>query len=191
MKKFDWEKFNEEKIVVKFSSKEEIIDFLDNAFIRGFGFYNKRSKKEDLIYEWDRHRYIGLIAKNKKLIRTFKEESDEFIELVFWEYCMPKRKKKVKSEEIKGIYTLKDFEDRKIYIQCDKKWKAKELFKALDRRGWRWASGDRLKESNTHWEIYEDKTYYCKAQEKDKQIRYGTAEEFYEKELVDFSSILF
>ena len=42
MKKFDWEKFNEEKIVVKFSSKEEIIDFLDNAFIREFGFYNKR-----------------------------------------------------------------------------------------------------------------------------------------------------
>ena len=191
MKKFDWEKFNEEKIVVKFSSKEEIIDFLDNAFIRGFGFYNKRSKKEDLIYEWDRHRYIGLIAKNKKLIRTFKEESDEFVELVFWEYCMPKRKKKIKAEELKGIYTLKDFEDRKIYIQCDKKWKAKELFKAFDRRGWRWASGDRLKESNTHWEIYEDQTYYCKAQEKDKQIRYGTTEEYCEKEVVDFSKILF
>ena len=100
MKKFDWEKFNEEKIVVKFSSKEEIIDFLDNAFIRGFEFYNKRSKKEDLIYEWDRHRYIGLIAKNKKLIRTFKEESDEFIELIFWEYYMPKRKKKIATEKI-------------------------------------------------------------------------------------------
>ena len=104
---------------------------------------------------------------------------------------MPKRKKEIKAEEIKGIYTLKDFEDRKIYIQCDKHWKAKELFKALDRRGWTWASGDKLKESNTHWEVYEDGTYYCSAQDKDKQIRYGDAEEFYEKELVDFSKILF
>ena len=144
-----------------------------------------------MIYEWDRHRYIGLIAKNKKLIRTFKEESDEFIELIFWEYCMPKRKKEIAKEKIKGIYTLKDFEDRKIYIQCKNKWEAKELFKALDKRGWRWASGDRLKESNTHWEIYEDKTYYCKAQDKDKQIRYGTDDQFVNAKLVDFSSILF
>ena len=134
---------------------------------------------------------MRIVARNKKLIRTIREESDEFIELVFWEYYMPKRKKKVKAEKIKGIYTLKDFEDRKIYIQCDKKWKAKELFKALDRRGWRWASGDRLKESNTHWEIYEDQTYYCSAQDRDKQIRYGTTEEYCYAEVVDFSKILF
>ena len=191
MKKFNWEDFAEGKIVVKFSSKEEIKDFCDNAIIREFKFYNKATKVEDLIYERDRHRYMGLVARNKKLIRTIREESDEFIELVFWEYYMPKRKKKVKAEKIKGIYTLRDFEDRKIYIQCDKQWKAKELFKALDRRGWRWASGERLKESNTHWEIYEGKTYYCKAQEKDKQIRYGTAEEYCYAEVVDFSKILF
>ena len=106
-------------------------------------------------------------------------------------------KGKNKKDFINGLarsirHALKDFEDRKIYIQCDKKWKAKELFKALDRRGWRWASGERLKESNTHWEIYENQTYYCKAQEKDKQIRYGRADEFVdEKLLVDFSKILF
>lgn len=191
MKKFNWEKFAEGKIAVKFSSKEEIKDFCENAFIREFKFYNKKTKVEDLIYEWDRHRYIGLMARNKKLTRTLREENDEFIELVFWEYYMPKRKKEIAKEKIKGIYTLKDFEDRKIYIQCDKKWKAKELFKTLDRRGWRWASGDKLKESNTHWEIYEDGTYYCSAQDKDKQIRYGTTEEFCNAEVVDFSKILF
>ena len=191
MKKFNWEDFAKGKIAVKFSSKEEIKDFCENAFIRDFKFYNKKTKVEDLIYEWDRHRYIGLMARNKKLTRTLKEESDEFIELVFWEYCMPKRKQEIAKEKIKGVYTLKDFEDRKIYIQCDKQWKAKELFKALDRRGWRWASGDRLKESNTHWEIYGDQTYYCKAQEKDKQIRYGTAEDYCYTKVVDFSKILF
>ena len=191
MKKFNWEKFAEGKIAVKFSSKEEIKDFCENAFIREFKFYNKRTKVEDLIYEWDRHRYIGLAGRNKKLTRTLREENDEFVELVFWEYYMPKRKKEIAKEKIEGIYTLKDFEDRKIYIQCDKKWKAKELFKALDRRGWRWASGDKLKESNTHWEIYENETYYCSAQDKDKQIRYGTTEEFCNAEVVDFSKILF
>ena len=191
MKKFNWEKFAEGKIAVKFSSKEEIKDFCENAFIREFKFYNKKTKVEDLIYEWDRHRYIGLMARNKKLTRTLREENDEFIELVFWEYYMPKRKKEIATEEIKGIYTLKDFKERKIYIQCDKRWKAKELFKALDKRGWRWASGEKLKESNTHWEIYEDQTYYCSAQDKDKQIRYGTTEEFCNAEVVDFSKILF
>ena len=135
MKKFNWEKFAEGKIAVKFSSKEEIKDFCENAFIREFKFYNKRTKVEDLIYEWDRHRYIGLMARNKKLTRTLREENDEFVELVFWEYYMPKRKKEIAKEELKGVYTLKDFEDRKIYIQCDKQWKAEELFKALDRRG--------------------------------------------------------
>ena len=191
MKKFNWEDFAEGKIVVKFSSEEEIKDFCENAFIREFKFYNKRTKTEDVINDWKRHNYMGLVAKNKLLIRTFKEESDEFVELVFWEYYMPKRKKEVKAEEIKGVYTLKDFEDRKIYIKCDKLWKAKELFKALDRRGWTWASGEKLKKSNTHWEIYEDQTYYCKAQEKDKQIRYGVDDEFINAKLVDFSSILF
>ena len=191
MKKFDWEKFNEEKIVVKFSSKEEIKDFCENAFIREFKFYNKRTKIEDVIDNWKRHNYMGLVARNKLLIRTSRNESDEFIELVFWEYCMPKRKKKIETEKIKGIYTLKDFEDRKIYIQCKKRYEAKELFKALDRRGWRWASGERLKESNTHWEIYEDETYYCSAQDRDKQIRYGTTEDYCYAEVVDFSKILF
>ena len=104
---------------------------------------------------------------------------------------MPKRKKEIATEKIKGVYTLKDFEDRKIYIQCKNKWEAKELFKILNRRGWRWASGERLKESNTHWEIYEGQTYYCKAQEKDKQIRYGTTEDYYYTEVVDFSKVLF
>ena len=191
MKKFNWEKFAEGKIVVKFSSEEEIKDFCENAFIREFKFYNKRTKIEDVIDDWKRHNYMGLVARNKLLIRTSKNESDGFVELVFWEYCMPKRKKKVKAEEIKGVYTLKDFEDRKIYIQCDKQWKAKELFKALDRRGWRWASGERLKESNTHWKIYEDETYYCSAQDRDKQIRYGTTEDYCYAEVVDFSKILF
>ena len=192
MKKFNWEKFAEGKIVVKFSSKEEIKDFCENAFMREFKFYNKRTKIKDVIDDWNRHNYMGLVAKNKLLIRTSKNENDGFVELVFWEYYMPKRKKEIKAEEMKGIYTLKDFEDRKIYIQCDKQWKAKELFKALDRRGWRWASGDRLKESNTHWEIYGDETYYCSAQDRDKQIRYGqTKEVIYEKEVVDFSKILF
>ena len=190
MKKFNWEKFAEGKIVVKFSSKEEIKDFCENAFIREFKFYNKATKVEDLIYEWDRHRYVGLVARNKKLIRTIREENDEFVELVFWEYCMPKRKKKIETEKMEGIYTLKDFEDRKIYIQCKNKWEAKELFKILDRRGWRWASGERLRESNTHWEIYENETYYCKAQDKDKQIRYGRDDEFCNAKLVDFSKIL-
>ena len=191
MKKFNWEKFAEGKIAVKFSSKEEIKDFLENAFMREFKFYNKRTKIKDVIDDWNRHNYMGLVAKNKLLIRTSKNESDGFVEIVFWEYYMPKRKKEVKAEEIKGVYTLKDFEDRKIYIQCDKRWKAKELFKALDRRGWRWASGERLKESNTHWEIYEDKTYYCSAQDRDKQIRYGTTEEYCYAEVVDTSKILF
>ena len=191
MKKFNWEKFAEGKIAVKFSSKEEIKDFCENAFIREFKFYNKRTKIKDVIDDWNRHNYMGLVAKNKLLIRTSKNESDGFIELVFWEYYMPKRKKEVKTEEIKDIYTLKDFEDRKIYIQCKKRWEAKELFKALDRRGWRWASGERLKESNTHWQIYEGQTYYCKAQERDKQIRYGTTEEYCYAEVVDFSKILF
>ena len=49
MKKFDWEDFAEGKIVVKFSSKEEIKDFCENAFIREFKFYNKRTKIEDVI----------------------------------------------------------------------------------------------------------------------------------------------
>ena len=191
MKKFNWEDFAEGKIVVKFSSEEEIKDFCENAFIREFKFYNKKTKVEDLIYEWDRHRYIGLMARNKKLTRTLREENDEFVELVFWEYYMPKRKKKIETEKMKGIYTLKDFEDRKIYIQCDKKWKAKELFKILKRRGWIWASGDSLKEENTRWEVYRDQTYYCSAQDKDKQIRYGTTEEFCNAEVVDFSKILF
>ena len=44
MKKFNWEDFAEGKIVVKFSSKEEIKDFCENAFIREFKFYNKRTK---------------------------------------------------------------------------------------------------------------------------------------------------
>ena len=191
MKKFDWEKFNEGKIVVKFSSEEEVKDFCENAFIREFKFYNKRTKVEDIIDDWKKHNYMGLVARNKLLIRASKNESDEFVELVFWEYYIPKRKKEIKAEEIKGIYTLKDFEDRKIYIQCKKRWEAKELFKALDRRGWRWASGDRLKESNTHWEIYEEETYYCSAQDRDKQIRYGTTEEYCYAEVVDFSKILF
>ena len=191
MKKFNWEKFAEGRVIVKFSSEEEVKDFCENAFIREFKFYNKRTKVEDIIDDWKRHNYMGLVARNKLLIRASKNESDEFVELVFWKYYMPKRKKEIKAEEIKGIYTLKDFEDRKIYIQCDKQWKAKELFKALDRRGWRWASGERLKESNTHWEIYEDQTYYCSAQDRDKQIRYGTAEEYCYAEVVDFSKILF
>ena len=191
MKKFNWGKFAEGRVVVKFSSEEEIKDFCENAFIREFKFYNKKTKIEDIINNWKKHNYMGLVAKNKLLIRTSKNESDEFVELVFWKYYMPKRKKKIETEKIEGIYTLKDFEDRKIYIQCDKKWKAKELFKALDRRGWRWASGDRLKESNTHWEIYEDETYYCSAQDKDKQIRYGTTEDYCYAEVVDFSKILF
>ena len=191
MKKFNWEDFAEGKIVIKFSSEEEIKDFCENAFIREFKFYNKRTKIEDVIDDWNRHNYMGLVAKNKLLIRTSKNEEDEFVELVFWEYCMPKRKKEIKAEEIKGIYTLKDFEDRKIYIKWKKRWEAKELFKALDRRGWRWASGERLKESNTHWEIYEDQTYYCSAQDRDKQIRYGTTEEYCYAEVVDFSKILF
>lgn len=191
MKKFNWEKFAEGKIVVKFSSEEEVKDFCENAFIREFKFYNKRTKVEDIIDDWKRHNYMGLVARKKLLIRASKNESDEFVELVFWEYYMPKRKKEIKAEEIEGVYTLKDFEERKIYIQCDKQWKAKELFKALDRRGWRWASGERLKESNTHWEIYEDKTYYCSAQDRDKQIRYGTTEDYCYAEVVDFSKILF
>ena len=191
MKKFNWEKFTEGKIIVRFSSEEEIKDFCENAFIREFKFYNKRTKIEDVIDDWKRHNYMGLVARNKLLIRTSKNESDEFVELVFWEYYMPKRKKEVKAEEIKGIYTLKDFEDRKIYIQCDKQWKDKELFKALDRRGWTWASGERLKESNTHWEIYGDETYYCSAQDRDKQIRYGTTEDYCYAKVVDFSKILF
>ena len=191
MKKFNCEKFTEGKIVVKFSSKEEINDFCENAFMREFKFYNKRTKIKDVIDDWKKHNYMGLVAKNKLLIRTSKNESDEFVELVFWEYYMPKRKKEIKAEEMKGIYTLKDVEDRKIYIQCDKQWKAKELFKALDRRGWRWASGDRLKESNTHWEIYEEETYYCSAQDRDKQIRYGTTEDYCYAKVVDFSKILF
>ena len=191
MKKFNWEKFAEGKIVVKFSSKEEIKDFCENAFIREFKFYNKRTKIKDVIDDWNRHNYMGLVAKNKLLIRTSKNESDGFVEIVFWEYYMPKRKKKIETEELKGVYTLKDFEDRKIYIQCDKQWKAKELFKALDRRGWRWASGERLKESNTHWEIYENETYYCSAQDRDKQIRYGTTEDYCYAQVVDFSKILF
>ena len=48
MKKFNWEDFAEGKIVVKFSSKEEIKDFCENAFIREFKFYNKRTKIKDM-----------------------------------------------------------------------------------------------------------------------------------------------
>ena len=191
MKKFNWEKFAEGKIAVKFSSKEEIKDFCENAFIREFKFYNKRTKIEDVIDDWKRNNYMGLVARNKLLIRTSKNESDEFVELVFWEYYMPKRKKEIATEKIEGIYTLKDFEERKIYIQCKKRWEAKELFKILKRRGWRWASGERLKESNTHWEIYGDETYYCSAQDRNKQIRYGTEKDYCYKKVVDFSNILF
>ena len=114
MKKFNWEKFAEGKIAVKFSSKEEIKDFCENAFIREFKFYNKRTKIKDVIDDWNRHNYMGLVAKNKLLIRTSKNESDGFVELVFWEYCMPKRKKEIATEKIEGIYTFKDFEDRNI-----------------------------------------------------------------------------
>lgn len=191
MKKFNWEKFAEGRIVVKFSSKEEIKDFCENAFIREFKFYNKRTKIKDVIDDWNRHNCMGLIAKNKLLIRTSKNESDGFVELVFWEYYMPKRKKKIETEKIEGVYTFRDFEDRNIYIRCKKRWEAKELFKILKRRGWIWASGDSLKEENTRWEVYRDQTYYCSAQDRDKQIRYGTTEDYCYTKVVDFSKILF
>ena len=191
MKKFNWEDFTEGKIIVKFSSEEEIKDFCENAFIREFKFYNKRTKIEDVIDDWKRNNYMGLVARNKLLIRTSKNESDEFVELVFWEYYMPKRKKEIATEKIEGIYTLKDFEERKIYIQCKQRWEAKELFQILKRTGWRWASGERLKESNTHWEIYGDETYYCSAKDRDKQIRYGSTEDDCYAKVVDFSKILF
>ena len=60
MKKFNWEKFDKEQIIVKFSSEEEVKDFCENAFIREYKFYNKATKIENFITEWKKDNSTGL-----------------------------------------------------------------------------------------------------------------------------------
>jgi len=165
---FDWEKFTQEDIAVFFKSTEEIYDFLENAKIRGFRFYNKRSKGLNFVGAWKDDNTLGLFStNNKRLLRTncAVNEND-----VYWTDCMVKVEKKTQSK-LPKIYTLKDFEEEKIVINCQNRWQAENLLKTLHLRGWTWNSRDSLL-NFTRCSEYQKYTYY-RANKRKKGIVYG------------------
>lgn len=179
---FDWSEYKEGNILVIFSSYGEVSTFCKRAFEENITFLNKKTTINttyDEIYKSDYR--LGLVCnKSDKMLRKDKKlwggEVIPFNQLHFLEYSHAK-----KTHIALGSYTLNDFFERKIAINCKTKVEAKMLFIALKRHGWTWAGGQPLDENNTYWEQHEDETAYNGTDEdrgrtdKRKKIRYGRA----------------
>ncbi len=193
---FDWNEYKEGNILVVFSTYGEVLRFCQRALKENLLFLNKKTTIRttyDEIYRSDFR--LGLVCnKSDKMIRKDKRlwggEIVHFDQLHFLEYSHAK-----KVHTTLGNYTLDDFFERKIAINCKTKIEAKMLFMALKRQGWTWAGGQPLDENDTHWENREDETTYNGTDEdrgrtdKRKRIRYGSAE--YARNNLDFKVVDF
>jgi len=179
---FDWNEYKEGNILVVFSNYSETLKFCQMALQKDLSFLNKKTSIQttyDAISESNWR--LGLACnKSDKMIRKDKKiwggEVIHFNQLQFLEYSHAK-----KTPTALGSYTLNDFFERKIAINCKTEVEAKMLFRTLKRQGWTWAGGQPLDENNTYWEQHEDETVYNGTDEdrgrnnKRKRIRYGSA----------------
>lgn len=193
---FDWNEYKEGNILVIFSTYGEISRFCNMALQKDLSFLNKKTTINttcDSIYE--SHYRLGLICnKSGKMLRKDKRlwgsEVVYFDQLQFLEYPHAK-----KTLMVLGDYTLNDFLERKIAINCKTEVEAKMLFRVLKKQGWTWAGGQELNENETYWYQKEERTTYNATDEdrgridKRKRIRYGSVE--YARDNLDFKVVDF
>lgn len=193
---FDWGEYKEGNILVTFNSYFDIKNFCKKAQEEGIQFVNSKTTirtTEDAISESNFR--IGLACnKSDKMIRKdkkyWKGEVVNFKQLQFLEYPHAK-----KTPTVLGSYTLNDFFERKIAINCKTRAEAKMLFIVLKRQGWTWAGGQILDEDDTRWGEYKEKTAYNGTDEdrervnKQKRIRFGSAE--YARDNLNFKIVNF
>ncbi len=197
---FDWNEYKEGNILVVFSTYGEISRFCNMALKNDLLFLNKKTSISTTYNAIQESNYrLGLACnKSGKMLRKDKRlwggEVVDFKQLQFLEYSHAK-----KTHTALGSYTLNDFFERKIAINCKTKVEAKMLFMALKRQGWVWAGGQPLDENNTYWEQHENETTYNGTDEdrgrndKRKRIRYGRAryaESNLNFKVVDFKEVI-
>lgn len=198
---FDWKEYKEGNILVVFSTYGEVLKFCQKALEENMTFLNKKttiSTTQNAISESNWR--LGLACnKSDKMIRKDKKiwggEVIHFNQLQFLEYSHAK-----KTPTALGSYTLNDFFERKIAINCKTEVEAKMLFMALKRQGWMWAGGQPLDENDTRWREYENETTYNGTDEdrerinKSKRIRFGRAkyaESSLNFKVVDFKEVMY
>lgn len=193
---FDWNEYKEGNMLVIFSCCSEIMNFCQKALKEGLTFLNKKTTISTTYNSIDESYYkLGLICnKSGKMLRKDKRlwggEVVHFRELQFLEYPRAER-----TFETLGNYTLNDFLERKIAINCKTETEAKMLFRILRKQGWTWAGGRILNENDTHWQQEEDRTTYNAtdeyrySQNKEKRIRFGSLE--YARDNLDFKIVDF
>ena len=170
--------------------------FCQRALKEGLTFLNKKTTIRTTFDSIRESNYrLGLVCnKSGKMLRKDKElwggEIVKFSQLQFLEYPHSK-----KTFETLGNYTLNDFFERKIAINCKTEVEAKMLFRVLKTQGWRWAGGEVLNENYTHWQQEEERTTYNATDEyryrqnKEKRIRFGSLE--YARDNLDFKVVGF
>ena len=190
---FDWNEYKEGNMLVIFSCCSEIMNFCQKALKEGLTFLNKKTTISTTYNSIDESYYkLGLICnKSGKMLRKDKRlwggEVVHFRELQFLEYPRAER-----TFETLGNYTLNEFFERKIAINCKTEVEAKMVLK---KQGWRWAGGEVLDEDDTRWFQEEERTTYNATdeyryrQDKEKRIRFGSAE--YARDNLDFKVVDF
>ena len=193
---FDWNEYKESNILVIFSTYGEISRFCNMALQNDLLFLNKRTTINTTFDSIDESNYILGLACNKsgKMLRKDKRlwggEVVNFNQLQFLKYPHAK-----KISTALGDYTLNDFFERRIAINCKTETEAKMLFRILRKQGWTWAGGRILNENDTHWQQEEDRTTYNATDEyryrqnKEKRIRFGSLE--YARDNLDFKVVDF
>lgn len=193
---FDWNEYKEGNMLIVFSCCSEVMDFCKRALKEGLTFLNKKTTISTTYNSIDESYYkLGLTCnKSGKMLRKDKRlwegEIVNFRELQFLEY--PKEKKVFMAL---GEYTLNEFFERKIAINCKTEVEAKMLFRVLKKQGWTWAGGTPLNENDTHWHQEEERTTYNATDEerykqnKSKRIRFGSSE--YARDNLDFKIVDF
>ena len=193
---FDWNEYKEGNILVVFSNYGEVRDFCRKALEEGLLFLNKKTTIRTTYDSIGESNYrLGLACnKSGKMLRKDKKlwegEIINFDKLNFLEY--PHTEKTLMAS---GNYTLNEFFERKIAINCKTEVEAKMLFRVLKKHGWRWAGGEALNECDTHWHQEEERTTYNATNEyryrenKEKRIRFGSLE--YARDNLDFKVVDF
>ena len=193
---FDWNEYKEGNILVIFSTYGEITRFCNMALQKDLSFLNKKTTILTTFNSINESNFrLGLVCnKSGKMLRKDKRlwggEVVKFSQLQFLEY--PHAKKTLTTL---GNYTLNEFFERKIAINCKTETEAKMLFRILKTQGWTWAGNRPLNENDTHWQQEEERTTYNAtdeyrySQNKEKRIRFGSLE--YARDNLDFKIVDF
>ena len=193
---FDWNEYKEGNILVVFSNYGEIMDFCRRALKEDLLFLNKKTTIRTTYDSIGESNYrLGLACnKSGKMLRKDKRwwegEIINFDKLNFLEYHHTE-----KTLMALENYTLNEFFERKIAINCKTEVEAKMLFRVLKKHGWRWAGGAALNECDTHWQEEGEGTTYNATNEyryrenKEKRIRFGSLE--YARDNLDFKVVDF